>query len=913
MADMKSNGLSAFFSNPKMRIIIAAVVIVGVVAGGIIGWRIHLRHAEEISSSGGSISQAPSLKSIPGAKQTSTQYSKDLQDSNIKNEQNARSNAQSIAQGGSAVPTISQPGLIGNLDQFDTMPDGRPTCPMKVVKVFAPNPTACTIASLSSAHQSGVLASELRCQGCTCPHLKAAGYQAADLKAAGFAVKALSKCGFDWAQLRAAGFTAAELKAAGASAADLKAAGFSAAQLKAAGYSAKDLLNAGYSPKELAKAGYSAKDLLAAGLTPAELKKAGFTAAQLAAAGVSAADLAKAGYSPADIKAALAPKTGVCSISAIKKARDNGASVQSLLQKGCSIAALKAAGITAAELKAAGVSAAALKAAGFSAKQLKDAGFSAADLKKAGFSAAQLKNAGYSAAQLKKAGFSAADLKKAGFSAAQLKKAGFSAADLKKAGFSAGQLKAAGFSAKQLKNAGFSAKQLKNAGFTAGDLVNAGFSPKDLAAAGYTKGDLMRAGLSPAAVGVGALPTGSHSGTCSVHSLRHDRLAGVTARAEADKGCSLAALKAAGYSAKDLLAAGFTPTQLHDAGFSAAQLTAAGVTPAQLKAAGYTASAPVMSSGNGKDQGSSNFNTIPSALGSTPEGRLKALQLQQQRLLARSQLENKKQQIYALLNSEASQLLRGWAKKSSQKFVAGKSTDDKGGVAGAVGAMTGHGTSKGGSGSASSDATDPNSKVIKAGSIMFGILTTGINTDEQSPILAKVISGKLKGSKLMGTFSRKKTKVMLTFDKLNMPGQKKTIGFNAVAIDPNTARTVVAGHVNNHYLLKYGSMFASGFLGSLGDALSSTNKVCFGGTEGCINMKPNGGFSAKDQILIGLGGMGTKLGDVVGTKENTEPTVTVPAGASIGLLLMSDFTVPKSDEPTPVEAPSHFNHQAHAN
>ena len=149
--------------------------------------------------------------------------------------------------------------------------------------------------------------------------------------------------------------------------------------------------------------------------------------------------------------------------------------------------------------------------------------------------------------------------------------------------------------------------------------MNAGYGPKDLAAAGYTKGDLMRAGLSPAEVGVGTLPTGSHSGMCSVQSLRRDRLAGMSARVEADRGCSLAALKAA-VTMRNLLTAGFTPTQLHDAGFSAAQLAAAGVMPAQLKAAGYTAIVPVQSSGNNNNQGASNFSAIPSALSSTPEG-----------------------------------------------------------------------------------------------------------------------------------------------------------------------------------------------------------------------------------------------------------------------------------------------------
>lgn len=919
MADSKSNALSAVFSNPKLRIIIAGVVVVGVVVGGIIGWRVHLKHAAEVSMTSANITQAPNISSIPGAKQTSSQYTQDVQQRNIAQAKDAR-NAKNILSGSSNVPTINQPGLMGNVSDFDTMPDGRPTCPEKVVTTFAPNPTACTVSSLTNARNAGVLASELRCQGCTCEHLKAAGYNAADLKQAGFSVKALNTCGFDWAALKAAGFSAADLKAAGASAADLKQAGFSAAQLKDAGYSAKDLMNAGYTPKQLANAGYSAKDLLNAGVTPAQLKAAGFSASQLADAGVSAADLAKTGFSPDQIKAAMAPKNGVCSKEAIKKARDNGASTQALLQKGCSIAALRAAGVTAAELKAAGVSTAALKAAGYSAKDLKDAGFSAADLKKAGFSAAQLKNAGYSAAALKNAGFSAKDLKAAGYSAEALKNAGFLAKDLKNAGFSAGELKNAGFSAKALKDAGFSPKQLKAAGYTASDLLNAGVSPKDIAAAGYSKGDLLRAGLTPADAGVGALPTGSSVGQCSVQNLRKQRLLGQTASDAANKGCSLAALKAAGYNAADLLKAGFTPTQLHDAGFSANQLKAAGVSATALKAAGYTnaqiagttnASTPVVTSSNdNNDNGLDNIaNTLPTA--STPEQRMRALQVQQQAQLARVQLENQKQQIYTSLDSEAQKLLSGWAQPSAQKYQA--ATKQAGDVS--MGGGTEVVTTKDGvkhiihtgkdSGASSND------KVLKAGSVLFGILTTGINTDETSPILAKVISGPLKGSKLMGSFARVKTKVMIKFDKLNMPDQKNTISINAVAIDPNTARTVVAGHVNNHYLLRYGSLFASGFLGSLGQALTNVNSICIpglgSGSTGCF--KSTSGFNATEQLLIGLGGMGTEFGNEIATKEDTQPTVTIPAGTSIGLLLMSDFQVPQSNLPTPVMAPSKFNHQ----
>jgi intracellular multiplication protein IcmE len=909
MADLKNNFGTSLVGNPKVRILLAGVVIVGVVLAGVIGWRIHLNHAREVSMSGAQVTKAPDITSIPGAQQTSAEYTKDIAAQNLKQEQAAR-DPRAILSGSSNVATLNQPGLLGDVSSFDnpaTMSDGRPFCPEKVLATFAPNPTSCTVSSLTSAHDAGVLASELRCQGCTCSHLKAAGFNASNLKEAGFSVSALSQCGFDWSALKAAGFSAVELKAAGATASDLYAAGFSPAQLHDAGYAAKDLLQAGVTPSQLAQAGYHAKDLLAAGLTGLQLKQAGYSASDLAQAGLSSADLLQAGFTPAQVQAALLPKNGVCSSGAIQKDRKNGASVQALLQKGCSVAQLRDAGISAAELIAGGTSLADLKAAGFTAQDLKNAGVSSADLRNAGFSAAQLKNAGFSAADLKSAGFSGAELKNAGFSAADLKNAGLSAKDLASAGFSAGELGSAGFNAKALSDAGFTASQLKAAGFGASDLLNAGVSPKDIAAAGYTKGDLLRAGLTPAEAGVGALPTGSSTGQCSVQNLRVQRLSGTSATQAAANGCSLEALKAAGYDTASLLKAGFTATQLHDAGFSSAQLTAAGVSPADLLAAGYTQlPGPVASSNqfnsNSADNGLGNLSSML-ATDNSPEARMQLLQQQQQAQIAKAQLETQQQQIYSLLDSEAQKLLSGWANASNQSYVAAPQTIDQSASSSVSGAA------ESGSGSQAQAGVGSTNEVLKAGTIMFGVLTIGINTDENSPILAKVISGPLKGSTLMGSFTRENTKVMLKFTRLNMPGQKNTIAIDSVAVDPNTARTVVSGHVNNHYLLRYGSLMASGFLGSLGQALTNQNSFCFGPSF-CV--KQTSGFSPTEQVLIGLGGVGTQIGNEVATKENTSPTVTVPAGTSIGLLLMSDFTMPKSDLPKPVEAPSQFNHQANA-
>ena len=47
----------------------------------------------------------------------------------------------------------------------------------------------------------------------------------------------------------------------------------------------------------------------------------------------------------------------------------------------------------------------------------------------------------------------------------------------------------------------------------------------------------------------------------------------------------------------------------------------------------------------------------------------------------------------------------------------------------------------------------------------------------------------------------------------------------AVAIDPQTARTALAGQINNHYLLKYGTLFASSFLQGVGSSLQAVNST----------------------------------------------------------------------------------------
>jgi len=766
---------------------------------------------------------------------------------------------------------------------------------------------------------AGITAADVRKAGCSAEALKRlrqAGVTAA-------AIRRISGCSAS--QLKAAGYTAQDLANAGFSAADLRKAGFTPAQLKKAGFSARDLLNAGFTPKQLAEAGYTpaeirtgeaelppgitSKDIKNAGCDVESLKKereagisaksirqyAGCSAKALKAAGFTNDDLANAGFTPQQIKNADVPsdaqvRAAGCDPNKLKKLREEGVSAKRIKDlNNCSAAALKAAGFGPAALSAAGFTPQQLLNAGFTPNQLKEAGLnqqavwgeargkdcSVAALRKAreagisaltikktlGCSAKAMKAAGYTAKELRDAGYTAAELKNAGFTAKQLKDAGFSAKELKDAGFTAQQLKDAGYTAAQLKDAGFSAKQLKDAGFTAAQLKNAGFSAKDLKNAGFTASQLKNAGF-------------------SAEDLKK---AGYTA----------SQLKAAGFNAQQLAAAGYSPKQLQNAGFTDAQLRAAGITVPGSDVAGLA-----QPDVTGEPSALPGPPAQPAAGGQAAESQqqLQAILSRQKEQMASQRYQQKIQQRTSAMLSSANSVLQDWKKVPGQQYTSGQQKAAQGtAIPGVPGSAPQQGAQQA-AGTASPAAAGTTKKaVIKAGDVTFAVLDTSVNSDEPSPILATVVAGKLKGSKLIGSFTLppNSDKLVISFNTLSAPGASSTTSISAYAIDPHTGRTALSTRTDHHYLLRYGSLFASSFLEGFGNAFQSANTtVTIGGTGGGDNITVQNGInrSALENAVIGLATVGKAWGQQVRQLFNRPKTVTVCSGTSIGVLFTQDLT-----------------------
>lgn len=276
--------------------------------------------------------------------------------------------------------------------------------------------------------------------------------------------------------------------------------------------------------------------------------------------------------------------------------------------------------------------------------------------------------------------------------------------------------------------------------------------------------------------------------------------------------------------------------------------------------------------------------SIQSAQQQSQNPELQAILQRQQNLISQQQAEQVKSQMQGAMANQTNQLLTSWA-SPTQQYVAGtldadltgKSTRPGARAAGGAGEMAGI---------AAAAATAP--IAVKAGTVMYGVLQTSVNSDEPGPVLATIVGGKFKGGKLIGALTNQGQKVMLSFNTLTMPNASKSITVNVVAIDPETARTAFSSDTDNHYFMRYGSVFAASFLQGFGQAIQTSGQTV--NNVGLTTQTVNPTLSTQKQIFVGLGAVGQKFSQVLSKVFDTPPTVYVNSGTSLGILFLSDVS-----------------------
>lgn len=256
---------------------------------------------------------------------------------------------------------------------------------------------------------------------------------------------------------------------------------------------------------------------------------------------------------------------------------------------------------------------------------------------------------------------------------------------------------------------------------------------------------------------------------------------------------------------------------------------------------------------------------------SNPE--LQAILDRQAQQISAQKADQLQQQMQGSMSTQASQLFAAWT-SPNQQYVAGAPDLNRlgGGLGGAL----------------SESSANARAPAVKAGTIMYAVLLTAVNSDEPGPVLAEIVQGKFKGARIMGTLSNQGQKVLLSFNTLTLPKLSESVAINTVAIDENSARTALSSDTNNHYWLRYGTLFASAFLQGYGQSFldygnNYSGAVVINPSNQPIDLKP------RERILVGLGQVGQQYSSALRNVFNTPPTVKVFSGTPMGILFLSDL------------------------
>lgn len=179
---------------------------------------------------------------------------------------------------------------------------------------------------------------------------------------------------------------------------------------------------------------------------------------------------------------------------------------------------------------------------------------------------------------------------------------------------------------------------------------------------------------------------------------------------------------------------------------------------------------------------------------------------------------------------------------------------------------------------------------IQIGDILYAVVETGVNSDVPSAIMATVVSGKYKNTKLLGRFQRFEERLVLTFTRAVLPSGK-SVQFEAYAIDPSTTEASVASSVDTHFFTRWGGLVASAFLEGLATAkrFSGAQSTVYGGSfvEQSSDQMLWNTYDTEEQAWIAAGKVGEKSSKIFEKQFDRPPTVYLDSGTPIGVLILN--------------------------
>lgn len=174
--------------------------------------------------------------------------------------------------------------------------------------------------------------------------------------------------------------------------------------------------------------------------------------------------------------------------------------------------------------------------------------------------------------------------------------------------------------------------------------------------------------------------------------------------------------------------------------------------------------------------------------------------------------------------------------------------------------------------------------LLPAGQIAYAQLLTEANTDAPGPVLAQIVSGPLKGNRILGTFEEQEELLTLNFDTVVIDGE--SISIDAVALDPDTTLPAMATEVDHRYFKRIVLPAAAAFVQGMATAIAESGRTSIF-IQGETVIEAEEEKDNKEEIATGIEEAGEELQTILTEMaDKTKVMVKIHAGTPIGVLFL---------------------------
>jgi intracellular multiplication protein IcmE len=175
--------------------------------------------------------------------------------------------------------------------------------------------------------------------------------------------------------------------------------------------------------------------------------------------------------------------------------------------------------------------------------------------------------------------------------------------------------------------------------------------------------------------------------------------------------------------------------------------------------------------------------------------------------------------------------------------------------------------------------------LIPSGTIEYGQLLIEANTDAPGPVLAQILSGPLRGARLIGSFQSTDNYITLNFNKVIIDGLDYDA--DAVAIDPQTTLPGLVTEIDRRYFKRIVLPMAAEFVSGLADAISESGTTSIT-IQGETVTESQSAKSNDQEVASGITEAGDALSEILEEEaDNTKPLLRIATGTPIGVLFVA--------------------------